>query len=762
MLVKTRPSILPSKTGPYKDLTMFTDIWPNYDGPRQTMFILAKQRMLIMQGEYDLVNYYQSHYLSYLFPLLYRLQSGTYKNINTILTPQALAKKIEHQVTLIAKSFSLPIPTFDTNNMEISIVNNFTSHYAPQDLEDIARNFTSKLTDNGNIKYKNGLYMKIHDFNVPIFISFGMVAIHTSSYIVYYIRRCFRHMMALQDIDSKAQARILRKMQESFWKHYITWDSEKLINSRADEARKELLKNNGKIICTIGADPEIELFKTTKAKNGINIPNFKNGFINAEEILNIRDAEEAKLGLDGNRRIIEIRPSASNNPTYVAKDVKRILSKLSTELEQIQYPITPIAGGGFMYSTGGHIHIGHELLKTFETYGKNKDKLINMLDDFLYLPFKRYNPFATRGWAKLPEIQKEFFTDRYSVSYDTVPTVIYTENDEIIKKIMDKKEVSADERYSCYDMKSQWRKQNWGIEYRSMPSFICDYLLTRITLKLAKKITEYFLESAISHKTIIYNSPPEKEDYLKFIMPKEYDIFMDYVKGKKRHLLAKSIFKNWKIKYKICAPPKNTYPFNAYITIDMALCDNDAIRLKESIQENVLIKIIMSALQALAKQIPFVIKQALIQTGGNFGNDVNPFIIFYENYMYISHRISAEEIHQISEIAIDHISHSYPDNNLTIYHQLDSCACGECTSDSFQRGDLTTSVIKRILTAYQIITARSLDADIATIGRNLYHNNVVEWHNTTTIQRYPLSSFNTMATYENIDPSCLSISIYSV
>ena len=425
------------------------------------------------------------------------------------------------------------------SNLEGYIKRNESSHRA------MIKIYESRMRH--NITPKHITYIKIDAVPsiFPLIVSFGQINFVASRIIpekledtIVYLLEQDNYAILQRSVDTVDQ--IINK----FWKKFLHWDSPSIIKERSKKYETQIEEN---VTVTVGTDPELEFFTTKKLKTGKIIPDFQAGAVSAHGIIQ-DEGYNQKLGLDGNARIAELRPTASNDSTKVAKDVKKLMRSLSSQITKKKQNIVAVASGGFLQPTGGHIHLGHPLLKIILRSEQCINQLLKMLDTFLYYPLKQSNPFATRGWSRLTEIDKIFNIEYGSrPGNDTMPSRIITPSEEIISKVMAK--ANGDSAiYSSYDQSSAVREQNWGIEYRSLPSFICDYQLTRLVLKIAQKITEQFISAALNNRVIKYNNPPTVEDYCKYITPKEYETFMRYITGDKKGLFAESVLKNWRIK----------------------------------------------------------------------------------------------------------------------------------------------------------------------------------------------------------------------
>ncbi len=290
---------------------------------------------------------------------------------------------------------------------------------------------------------------------------------------------------------------------------------------------------------TMGADPEFELYHITHGKRGKRMLDFRGGFVQAPTV--IRNDRNGELGLDGIGTIMEIRPRYNANTKIVAKNVRKIFQTLSERIKSMEMYCAPLAGGGFRFSTGGHIHLGNKSLKGIDV--KTEAFLGKMLDAFLYYPIRTNLPMAKRQWSSSGKIAKDY---EFHNSYECAPRNINCSNEKIYA--VAKEDKGGTRVYTDYDTPSAFREQAHGLEYRSLPSFCIDYQFTRIVLKIAQKITEKLLQCAAKKDIMSFNNPPTEEDYIQYITPKEYEVFCSYLYGKNNDKITNDLFRNWRIK----------------------------------------------------------------------------------------------------------------------------------------------------------------------------------------------------------------------
>lgn len=156
-----------------------------------------------------------------------------------------------------------------------------------------------------------------------------------------------------------------------------------------------------------------------------------------------------KIGLDGAGSQIELRPEPSEKPHEVVKRLKGLFQEFNAHYQNMHLGVA-----GDTYPLGGHIHIG--VGQEFIPPGG----LIRMLDVFIGRPL-----MVQSGRAR-----------------------------------------------GSYCHESSYERKYYGFEYRTPPaSYLLKPEITRIVFKIAKNITEHF----INKDNVIYNDPPQKEDYLK-------------------------------------------------------------------------------------------------------------------------------------------------------------------------------------------------------------------------------------------------------
>jgi len=283
---------------------------------------------------------------------------------------------------------------------------------------------------------------------------------------------------------------------------------------------------------TLGVDPEFLAYEKA-GKSGL--ADYRS-YVNPRDIVQRGDGE---IGTDCGT-LGEFRPKPSASPYILTHNIKKLVTQLNTQMKR-EYgrDLFIETGGGCVDNIGGHIHFGHPI---FQNVGEDDIyPLTLILDDFLYFPIKTNMYGGIRLWSEMEEIESEL--EEYDeINSPTKPTK------EIIK-IIKKAKIAETEGFSDYENNEddKYREQEWGIEYRSLPSFIGDFTFTNLVLKLAKGITLEYLKSLQSGGEIEYEKPPEKKDYAKYLTENEVNKLWEYLYGKKRDLFLKDMIKNWEV-----------------------------------------------------------------------------------------------------------------------------------------------------------------------------------------------------------------------
>lgn len=140
-----------------------------------------------------------------------------------------------------------------------------------------------------------------------------------------------------------------------------------------------------------------------------------------------------------------------------------------------RYKNMALSVSGNVYPLGGHIHIG--LGKPFSP----PYSMLKVLDDFLGRPLIGLSGRARGGYKNL----------------------------------------------------STWESKDWGFEYRPLPAaYLLKPEICRIVLKIAQNVCDCF----INKDQFEYNSPPEKEDYIKIakLTEREFGIFKNFINDYKK------------------------------------------------------------------------------------------------------------------------------------------------------------------------------------------------------------------------------------
>jgi hypothetical protein len=159
----------------------------------------------------------------------------------------------------------------------------------------------------------------------------------------------------------------------------------------------------------LGGDPEFEL--------GIKKPNGGYEIVTAgnfSSLSNVYKDYNGRIGRDGSKNQLEIRPTPSSKPDMVVRHIKNLLNKTLT-LSNMSDKTIIVSGN--KYPLGGHIHVG---LK--KSLGKEAIKgYIQMLDDFIGAPTLNLCGSARGPYKKLGEMR----TKSYGFEYRTPPSTVF-------------------------------------------------------------------------------------------------------------------------------------------------------------------------------------------------------------------------------------------------------------------------------------------------------------------------------------------------
>lgn len=267
---------------------------------------------------------------------------------------------------------------------------------------------------------------------------------------------------------------------------------------------------------TIGSDPEFNLSTP-----------FENKPICASS--HIQDPDRKKpFGLDGNSNLVELRPKPSTSPLVHASNIEKIFkdylkSDLFKKINGFNFTTVCLHDS---FSVGGHIHFGHDYLieNSFDRKREKISSLVNNLDFLLSFPLMYIEPERSGNTRK---------------------------------------------KISGYGHLRDYRPQNWGIEYRTPPSWISTKMITKAVLCLAYAIARETLDSdfdtnnEIEGFALAYNSNfkklikpflPEAEKIIKKLsLYKHYKIYIDYLlkcSKNEKLILEKDIKEGWFLPYK--------------------------------------------------------------------------------------------------------------------------------------------------------------------------------------------------------------------
>lgn len=165
---------------------------------------------------------------------------------------------------------------------------------------------------------------------------------------------------------------------------------------------------------TIGADPELALLNPLTGK-----------YADAHSIFRPDGSPtSASFGYDANPSTVELRPKFSTDPLEVVDNIYKILEDAKKEFPQVfRLDIKP---SDSTISVGGHIHLGH---KKYVNDDYLRTRATNLLDyllaipvSFLEIPEHRYNRLRNRGYGKLGDARQQ----EWGLEYRTLPSWIAT------------------------------------------------------------------------------------------------------------------------------------------------------------------------------------------------------------------------------------------------------------------------------------------------------------------------------------------------
>ena len=156
-----------------------------------------------------------------------------------------------------------------------------------------------------------------------------------------------------------------------------------------------------------------------------------------------------KFGCDGCSTLAELRPSPHAEPEKVVSNMHRIMKNTSSRKPQVLMYDWRAGTYYKSYSLGGHIHIGHP--------------------DLSYLS------------GSSSALAREGFAGKIATAFD-----VYLATEVLLKEDI----VEAEQRrVGSYGHWGAYRMQQWGVEYRTLPSFIVSPLFTEGILSIAKVLS---------------------------------------------------------------------------------------------------------------------------------------------------------------------------------------------------------------------------------------------------------------------------------
>jgi hypothetical protein len=299
---------------------------------------------------------------------------------------------------------------------------------------------------------------------------------------------------------------------------------------------------------TIGADPEISI--QDKLNKQISAYTFFG---------TSRSPIAGEFGTDGNPDTLEIRPQYAHDPITLTKNIKSIF--LANIAKYPKLFSNSLYCGSDEFSIGGHIQFGHK--KILQSFATSDQKLVKTLainlDLLLALPL---------AYIETPE----------------------SRNKRVIR--------------TGYGKFSDFRPQSWGVEYRTLPSWLASERVTRATLCLAYAVAV----DTIYNKLELFPSYPylmvkdafnqDKLDVLEFFIPqtmkhvRHLTYYSYYRKSigylldaciKKHPLLTTEIKNGWHIKSKLPHIADTRPTFKAFCKNMFEVFTTDAERSSPSV-----------------------------------------------------------------------------------------------------------------------------------------------------------------------------------
>ena len=206
---------------------------------------------------------------------------------------------------------------------------------------------------------------------------------------------------------------------------------------------------------TVGADPEfVFIFRNNgEPASAINL-------LGQSEIV-IGNNPTSILGWDGHSTTGELRPGYSNSPDQVVNNIHALFNQLPVRISQFSNRYQIFAGSGVLgNATGGHIHIGG------------------------------YQPtLGTEGRASISQLLDTFL----------LPVAL---------AISEPEPVLARLRLG-YGSWNEYRSQNWGVEYRSLPSWLYHPMTAMFFLGTAHKLATELVAHSVDYDTLVsFGSSP--------------------------------------------------------------------------------------------------------------------------------------------------------------------------------------------------------------------------------------------------------------
>ncbi len=223
---------------------------------------------------------------------------------------------------------------------------------------------------------------------------------------------------------------------------------------------------------TIGADPEIAIVKPQD-----------HNWIGAQHVFRPTDNPfTSEFGYDGNPDTLELRPAYTTDPLKLAENIDGIFQRARKNYPEVfKYELR---ASHRTLSVGGHIQFGHPIFTGRETPRPHRRGATR----------REYHTMA-----EISSLQDQLMREAQTPTMTTRPILPTNPSAQLIHSLdlllalpMSFVEIPSDAKerkgHFGYGHWGASRSQNWGIEYRTLPSWLASRRLTEATLSLAYAI----------------------------------------------------------------------------------------------------------------------------------------------------------------------------------------------------------------------------------------------------------------------------------